>query len=157
VPRVSKPRTYKFFNPSGTEEFRGADTPLPFSYACSRLQTFSANAPKRRSHGLVESEELTLTLDIGAAAAIYLRPVGTAAKVVLGLMIILSVTTILLTPDPNDDVMGILHQQHVMAVQPVLLSVVQVFIASTLVRISDELVEVPLSVDLLDLVCTRLC
>jgi hypothetical protein len=118
---------------------------------------FFSQSSQTRSHGSVESEELTLTLDIGAAAAIYLRPVGTAAKVVLGLMIILSVTTILLTPDPNDDVMGILHQQHVMAVQPVLLSMVQVFITSSLVRISEEFVEVPLSVDLLDLVCTRLC
>jgi hypothetical protein len=83
--------------------------------------------------------------------------VGTTAKVVLGLVIVLSVTTILLTPDPTDDVMGILHQQHVMAIQPVLLSAVQVFVATSLVRVSDELVEVPLSVDLLDLVCTRLC
>ena len=118
---------------------------------------FQPTLPKRRFHSSVESEELTLALDMGAAAAIYLPPVGAAAKVVLGLMIILSVTTILLTPDPNDDVMGILHQQHVMAVQPVLLPAVQVFIASSLARISEELVEVPLSVDLLDLVCTRLC
>jgi hypothetical protein len=83
--------------------------------------------------------------------------VGTFTKVVLGLLIIVAVTTILVTPDPSDDVMVILHQQHVLTAQPVLLSVIQVSLSTLRLSQSEDVSDVALSADLLDLVCSRLC
>jgi hypothetical protein len=83
--------------------------------------------------------------------------VGTFAKAVLVLLIVLSIATILFTPDPNDDVLGILHQQHVLTAQPVFLSLVQTSVSTESLAVPDASVSVLLSADLIDLVCNRLC
>ena len=103
------------------------------------------------------AQELTLMLDSTAISAIYLRQVGTYTKLVLGLLVILSITTILISPDPTDDVLGVMHQQHVLTAQPVLLGLIQAAPSPTAIVLASDSAEIPPSGDLLDLVCTRLC
>ena len=101
-------------------------------------------------------EELTLTLDSAAITAIYLRQVGTYTKLVLGLLIVLSITTILISPDPNDDILGVLHQQHVLTAQPTFVALLPVAVSIVAFAVPDESAEPLVSANLLDLVCIRL-
>jgi len=101
-------------------------------------------------------EELTLTLDSAAITAIYLRQVGTYTKLVLGLLIVLSLTTILISPDPNDDILGVLHQQHVLTAQPTFVALLPVAVSIVALAVPDESAEPLVSANLLDLVCIRL-
>lgn len=82
---------------------------------------------------------------------------GTTAKIVLGLLIIMAITAILVSPDPTDDVMVVVHQQHVVTVQPVVLSLPPVSILVDAVPVAVDFAVFAVSADLIDLVCTRLC
>jgi hypothetical protein len=84
--------------------------------------------------------------------------VGTFVKVVIALLIIVSVVTILVTPDPTDDVLGVVHQHHVATFHLVLLTLIYgLFLAVTSALGNDATSEELRSPDLLDLVCVRLC
>ena len=83
---------------------------------------------------------------------------GTFLKFAVVLLVMLSVATILLTPDPTDDVMGVVHQHQVAAVHLVFLNLIHdVVLSVTPSLISDAAPEELHSPDLLDLVCVRLC
>ncbi len=83
---------------------------------------------------------------------------GILVKVVLALLIVLSVATILATPDPTDDVMGVLHQQHMVLAQLVFLGLIHIVpLLITSSSVPDTPAEAPPSLNLLDLVCVRLC
>jgi hypothetical protein len=84
--------------------------------------------------------------------------VGTFVKAVVGLLIIVSVATILVTPDPTDDVMGVVHQHQILTAQLVFLNLVPgVLMAMSSIGGNDVVAEELHSPDLLDLVCVRLC
>lgn len=81
---------------------------------------------------------------------------GTFVKVAVALLIVVSVATILVTPDPTDDVMGVMHQHQVPTVS--LVSLIHgVSLPATPSLVSDAAPEELHSPDLLDLVCVRLC
>jgi hypothetical protein len=82
--------------------------------------------------------------------------VGTYTKLVLGLLIVLSITTILISPDPNDDILGVLHQQHVLTAQPTFVALLPVSVSIVALAVPDESAEPLVSTNLLDLVCIRL-
>ncbi|HEY1262955.1 MAG TPA: hypothetical protein VGF06_05490 [Terriglobales bacterium] len=72
-------------------------------------------------------------------------------------LVILAVATILVTPDPADDVLGVLHKHHLMHVAPVFAGVLQpvLLLASFLpAGLASRRSE---SADLFDLICVRLC
>jgi hypothetical protein len=84
--------------------------------------------------------------------------VGTFVKVAVGLLIIVSVVTILVTPDPTDDVMGVMHQHQVASFHLVFLNLIHgVALPVTSLLGNDASPEELHSPDLLDLVCVRLC
>ena len=83
---------------------------------------------------------------------------GTFVKAVVGLLIIVSVVTILVTPDPTDDVMGVVHQHQILTAQLVSLNIVHgVFLGLNSIGGNEVVGEELHSPDLLDLVCVRLC
>jgi thiosulfate reductase cytochrome b subunit len=84
--------------------------------------------------------------------------VGTFVKVAIALLIVVSVVTILVTPDPTDDVLGVVHQHQMAAFHLVFLSLVYgVALAVTAALRNDATSEELHSPDLIDLVCVRLC
>jgi hypothetical protein len=84
-------------------------------------------------------------------------PVGKFLKAAVVLVVIVSVATILISPDSSDDVDGVL-QHHVFVAHPVLLSLLQTVSLLTIPLLSRDLAMHRLEcLDLLDLVCVRLC
>jgi hypothetical protein len=84
--------------------------------------------------------------------------VGTFVKVAIALLIVVSVATILATPDPTDDVLGVVHQHHVTTFHLVFLTLIYgLSLAVTSALGNDASSEELRSPDLLDLVCARLC
>jgi hypothetical protein len=84
--------------------------------------------------------------------------VGTFVKVAVALLIVVSVATILVTPDPTDDVIGVVHQHQGPAVYLVFLNLIHgITLSVTSLLLSDAAPEELHSPDLLDLVCVRLC
>lgn len=84
-------------------------------------------------------------------------PVGKFLKAAVALVMVLSVATILISPDTSDDVDGVL-QHHVFPAHPVFLSVLQSISLLTTHFFSRDLGIHRLEcLDLLDLVCVRLC
>jgi hypothetical protein len=85
--------------------------------------------------------------------------VGTLLKTVVALLVILAVAIILITPDRSDDAVGIvLHHHHALALPAVLHGLVQNLIVLTLSPVTRDLSLQRLeSLELLDLVCVRLC
>jgi hypothetical protein len=84
--------------------------------------------------------------------------VGTFVKVAIALLIVVSVVTILVTPDPTDDVLGVVHQHQVATFHLVFLNLVYgVALAVTSALGNDATSEELHSADLIDLVCVRLC
>jgi len=84
--------------------------------------------------------------------------VGTFVKLAIGLLVILSVVTILVTPDPTDDVMGVLHQHQAVIAPLVFLSLIHSVALSVTSALGNDAASEELhSSELLDLVCVRLC
>jgi hypothetical protein len=98
------------------------------------------------------------SLDSRTKPEIYHQRVGTLVKVIVGLLIILAVTTILVTPDPSDDVMGVVHPHNAVHAQLVFLSLIHdvpLLTGSLVVRENEPQAIHP--TDVVDLVCARLC
>jgi hypothetical protein len=83
--------------------------------------------------------------------------VGNFVKTVVALLVIVSVATILISPDTGDDVDGVL-QHHVFAAHPVFHTILE-----SIIRLNQQLFSNDLAIhrleclNLLDLVCARLC
>lgn len=83
---------------------------------------------------------------------------STYGRVLLALLIIVSVATILITPDPSDDVVGVLHQQHSIVSLPVFVKLVRhTILISFCVPSQDSTAHFARFSDLLEMVCTHLC
>jgi hypothetical protein len=97
------------------------------------------------------------SLDIGVRTGLYHGSVGNFVKVALILIVVVAVATILVTPDPKDDVPGVLHKAQVYGLS--LSSAVLQPLAVSPARAMAHLVPFyqPDSSGLLDLVCVRLC
>lgn len=97
------------------------------------------------------------SLDIGVRTGIYHASVGNCVKVTVILIIVVAVAAILVTPDPNDDVPGLLHKAQVYAlslsgvISPLLLGLPVRSVAQPAPSYQPD------SSGLLDLVCVRLC
>lgn len=82
-------------------------------------------------------------------------------KIGLALLVIVAVATVLITPDPTDDVCGIVHGHTLLKLQR-LAAVVGAYVTPTTSVIAASLTHPafasdPATPDLLALVCTRLC
>jgi hypothetical protein len=83
--------------------------------------------------------------------------VGTFFKVAVVVFLIAAVAAILLTPSPQDDVLGVLHKAQLNAVQPAPTVVGLLAGFTTHLESQPILPSTPGSPALLDLVCVRLC
>jgi len=80
------------------------------------------------------------------------------AKIGLAIFIVVSVASILITPDPSDDVNGVLQQRHVVKVPPARIPPAQSSISHVLVVKTQPLsARTIVGPNLLDLVCVLLC
>ncbi|MBI3478494.1 MAG: hypothetical protein HY010_22430 [Acidobacteria bacterium] len=80
------------------------------------------------------------------------------AKVGLAIVIVVSVASILITPDPSDDVNGVLQQRHAVKAASITVSVVPLHIVPRIsVRLAPESLRPMVRSNLLDLVCVLLC
>jgi len=73
------------------------------------------------------------------------------------IVVAVALATVLLTPDPNDDVNGLLHQQHVkffLALQGLFLQAVESYAS---VCAADMISSSSRALELVDLNCVRLC
>jgi hypothetical protein len=83
---------------------------------------------------------------------------STWARVVFALLIIVSVATILITPDPSDDVLGVLHQHHSFTPLAVVIGFEhEIAVVRSSAPNHDVLAAPPRLEDLLEMVCTHLC
>ena len=74
------------------------------------------------------------------------------------LLIIVSVATILITPDPSDDVVGVLHQHHSLTPLAVVIGLEHEIAVVRSSAPSPDASATPSRLeDLLEKVCTRLC
>ncbi len=96
-------------------------------------------------------------LDRSAGAAGRTHRMGFFATLVLVLLVIASVATILITPDPSDDVDGLLHHGHSLAFFPFLGRVDQPLALSPPEVPPEASKPPPRSADLLEMVCTHPC
>ena len=88
----------------------------------------------------------------------YHARVGIFVKVLVALLIVVAVATILVTPNPKDDVVGVLHRFHAVMAQVAFLGlshILPLLITSSLLK--DTPAEVIPCLNVLDLVCVRLC
>jgi hypothetical protein len=100
---------------------------------------------------------MMLPFDRSTGAARRAPRICAFTKLVLVLLVIISVATILITPDPSDDVDGLLHHGHSLAFFPFFGRVDQL-VRLFLPEVSHEAFKPPpRSADLLELVCTHLC
>lgn len=79
-------------------------------------------------------------------------------KVAVILLVVVAVATILITPDPSDDVAGVLHAKH----SPISFTLFATLLKSLPLPVArvvsrDSLARREMHPDLLDLVCARLC
>jgi hypothetical protein len=96
-------------------------------------------------------------IDMGTFQRYTSTPVGQFLKAAVVLVVIVSVATILISPDSSDDVDGVL-QHHTCVAQPVFLTLFQSISHLTIQLLHPDLAIHRLEcLDLLDLVCVRLC
>jgi hypothetical protein len=104
-----------------------------------------------------EKPECTPTLDIGVRTGIYHRFVGNFVKVTVIVIAVLAVAAILVTPDPRDDVLGVLHKAQLSALH-LSGAVLPLLLLSPILTMAQPAPSYhPDSSGLLDLVCVRLC
>jgi len=83
--------------------------------------------------------------------------VGQFLRAFVVIVVAVALATVLLTPDPNDDVSGLLHQQRVkffLALQSLFLQAVGSY---TPVRTADMISSSSRALELVDWTCVRLC
>jgi hypothetical protein len=93
-----------------------------------------------------------------STAVTFRLQLSPCARVLLALLIIVSVATILITPDPSDDVVGVLHQQHSIGFLPVFVKLVcPTTLALFCDPSKDSSAHFSRISDFLEMVCTHLC
>jgi hypothetical protein len=99
-------------------------------------------------------------IDTTTRAHLYLEAVGRVITTGLAIVLILAVATVLISPDPSDDVVGLLHRHHV--VQFISMSLASGIWLRLLTGCGGPsepqlAAEHPRSPDILALICSLLC
>jgi hypothetical protein len=104
-----------------------------------------------------EKPEYTPTLDIGVRTGIYHPFVGNFVKVTVIVIAVVAVAAILVTPDPKDDVLGVLHKAQLSALHLAGAALPLLLFSPIRTMAQPAPTYHPDSSGLLDLVCVRLC
>jgi len=100
----------------------------------------------------------TFSIDILPDITLYDEAVGRPFRLVVLLLVVAAVVTILLTPTPNDDVLGVMHRNHSALAVVVAIGLLQ---AAVLIRSrhypQNNSSRLSLSSNILELVCQHLC
>ncbi len=110
-----------------------------------------------------QTSEYSLLASLRQLAGTLRSRVGTldysgCIRIILAVVIVVSVASILITPDPSDDVRGVLQQKHMVKATVVPFSVLQSrFLPHFSVRFAPVVWQRLVQSSLLHLVCVRLC
>jgi len=101
---------------------------------------------------------MTWWLETSRRAVTRKVQVFTWVRALLALLIVASIATILITPDPSDDVLGILHQHHTFASLPVFVKLLRhTLLVPFCAPSHNSSADFSHPCELLEMVCTHLC